>query len=291
MHIINSTIELRIWPVSLLSSTLGNCCCWFRVIHVAFCPNLWIEILDPVLIQTNISNVLPKSIYIPSCVESCQISRSFSRLLTRLLHCIWVVGFIHSLAATKNGTVLMLHSFSLLILYIFRCRSKGIRCFESRRWLHESGCIGALHFNLSRRSHTRLDSVLRTVKIRHNLVSTHVFLASLLLHRSRLAEGSDLSAYFWWCEPVSWVLLAYCRFYTMVVVTLTGRHCCPWSLSKAKGRGRSLAIEIKRALGRSTSLWELSSSCSSGSWFTVCRSWRCLRNPSKHIRTNYLFII
>ena len=203
----------------------------------------------------------------------------------------WVVGFINSLAATKDGTVLMLHSSSLLILNIFRCRSKGIGCFESRRWLHESGCIGALHFNLSRRSHTRLDSVLRTVKIRHNLVGTHVFLASFLLHRSRLTESSDLSAYFRWCEPVSWVLLAYCRFYTMLVVALTGRHSCPWFLSKAKGWGRSLAIEIKRALGRGTSLWELSSSCSSSSRFTVCRRLRCLRNPSKHIRTNYLFII
>ena len=186
----------------------------------------------------------------------------------------------------------MLHISSLLILYIFRSRSKGIGCFESRRWLHESCCIGALHFNLSRRSHACLDcSILRTVKIWHNLVGTHVFLASLLLHRSRLVESSDLSAYFWWCKPVSWVLLAYCRFYTMVVVTLTGPHRRPWFLSKSKGWWRSLAIEIKRALGWGTTLWELSCSCSSSSWFTVCGCLRCLRNPSKHLRTNYLFII
>ena len=187
----------------------------------------------------------------------------------------------------------MFHSSSLLILHIFCCRSKGIGCFESRRWLHESGCIGALHFNLSRRSHTCLDcSVLRTVKIWHNLVSAHVFLASLLLHRSRLVESSDLSAYFWWCKPVSWVLLAYCRFYTMEVVTLTGPQRCPMIFSKSKGWGRSLAIEIERAFGRSTSLWKLGSSCSTNSWLAVCRScWRCLWNPSKHLRTNYLFII
>ena len=186
----------------------------------------------------------------------------------------------------------MFHSSSLLILHIFRSRSKGIRCFESCRWLHESGCIGALHFNLSRRSHACLDcSVLRTVQIWHNLVGTHVFLASLLLHRSRLAEGSVTSAYFGWCKPISWVLLAYCRFYTMVVVTLTGPHRCPWFLSKSKWWWRSLAIEIKRALGRGTSLWKLSCSCSSSSWFTVCGCLRCLRNPSKHLRTNYLFII
>ena len=154
-----------------------------------------------------------------------------------------VVGFTNSLTATKDGTVLMLHISSLLILYIFRSRSKGIGCFEGRRWLHESCCIGALHFNLSRRSHACLDcSILRTVKIWHNLVGTHVFLTSLLLHRSRLTKGSDLSAYFWWCKLVSWVLLAYCRFYTMVVVTLTGPHRRPRFLSKPKGWGRSLAI-------------------------------------------------
>ena len=186
----------------------------------------------------------------------------------------------------------MLHSSSMLILYIFSCRPKGIGCFESRRWLHESGCIGALHFDLSRRGHTRLySSVLRTVKIRHDLVSTHVFLASLLLHRSRLAEGSELCAYFWRCEPVSWVLLAYCRFYTMVVVTLAGPHCCPRIFCESKGWGGSLAIEVKRAFRRCTSFRELSSSCSRSSWFTICRRWRCFRNPSKHFRKNYLFTI
>ena len=173
-------------------SSLSNCWCRFRVIHVAFSPNFYVKALNLVLFQTDILDVLPEGVVVTSGIESCKIGWGFCGLCSRLSCCVWDIGliWIESMNASKNWAFLIFNSFLLLILNVFHCRSEGILCLESCRRLHECRGIRALHFNSSCSCHARFSDsrlIVGTINIWHNLVGAHVFLASLLRHRCCLA--------------------------------------------------------------------------------------------------------
>ena len=238
MHVIHATVASTGFRLeSWLWSSLGNSCCRFRVIHVAFRPDPVIKVLDLVLIQTYILDVLPEGVVATGSVESSKIGRSFGGLFSRLSCCVWDIRsvWVESIDASKDGAFLIFNSFPLLILNIFDCGSKSVLCFESCRRLHECGCICTLHFDSSCCCHASFDNsrlIVRAVNAWHNLVGAHVLLASLLLHRGCLAKSSDGSTHFRRSKPVSWVLLTNSRLDSRIVIALTWSHCCPGLLSK-----------------------------------------------------------
>ena len=238
MHIIHATIASTGFRlVRWFCSSLGNSWCRFRVIHVAFSPDFGIEVFDLVLIQTDILDILPEGVVVAGSIESCKISWGFGGLCSWLSCSVWDIGliWIESINTSKDGGVLFLNSFPLLILNVFHRWAEGILCLKSCRRLHECCSIRALHFDTSCSCHARFgDSrlIMGAINIWRNLVGAHIFLASLLWHRCCLAKSSDGSTHFWRSKPVSWVLLANCRFDTGIVITLAWSHLTPGPLSK-----------------------------------------------------------
>lgn len=59
--------------VDWLGASLGDSSSWFRVFHSTLGPDLGIEGVDPVLVQTYVLDVLPESVNVPGGVESLEV--------------------------------------------------------------------------------------------------------------------------------------------------------------------------------------------------------------------------
>ena len=155
MHVVHATIasSASFWLVGWLRPTLSDSCLRLRIFHVAFIPDPVVKVLDLVLIQTDVSDVLPKGIDIAGSIESCKVRRRLGVLLAWLPRRVRHVGLVWvEPAASKNRAVLFFEG--CFLLDIFDGRSEGVGCFECRcRRLHESRSVRALHFDRSASSH------------------------------------------------------------------------------------------------------------------------------------------
>lgn len=94
MHVVYIATSAGFWLVYWLRSTLGNCGLRFWIVHVAFIPYSVVKVLDLVLIQTDVSDVLPKCIDVAGSVESGKVRRRLCILLAWLLRSVRYVGLV-----------------------------------------------------------------------------------------------------------------------------------------------------------------------------------------------------
>ena len=96
MHVVHAPIAASagFWLVYWLRSTLSNCGLRFWIIHIALIPYSVIKVLDLVLIQTDVSDVLPKCIDVAGSVKSGKVRCRLCILLAWLPRSVRYVGLV-----------------------------------------------------------------------------------------------------------------------------------------------------------------------------------------------------
>ena len=128
MHLVNARIAspLGLWLVGGLRATLGDSGLGLRVVHVSLSSYPVVEVLNLVLIQANIGDIFPESIYISCCVKSGKVSRCLSSLLTWRLRSIRNLRFVRGEGRAAEDRILAVFG-CLFRLETFHRRPENVR--------------------------------------------------------------------------------------------------------------------------------------------------------------------